>query len=157
MDDSTFLFLLLMFVGGSPSGTAGGVKTVTIAVLLLAVLSSVKGKEDVEVYRRTIPDSYVKKALAVVGIGLMSMGVFVVLFCLIQPGDFLNLLFELVSALGTVGLTRGITSTLLPAGKVLIILAMFFGRVGPITMALAFNRQNARTLRKYPEEKIRVG
>lgn len=128
--DSTFLFLLLMFIGGSPSGTAGGVKTVTVVVLMLAIISIVKGKNDVEAFGRSIPDSYVKKALAVAGIGAAAVCTIVMIMCLVEPAGFVDIIYEVVSATGTVGLTRGITPSLSLAGKLIIICAMFLGRIG---------------------------
>lgn len=156
-DDSAFLFVLLMFIGGSPSGTAGGVKTVTVLTLLLATMASIRGKDAVEVYGRTIPDSYVKKAMAVMSFGVVILIGLTLSLTLVESAEFLDILFEVASALGTVGLTRGITSALSVAGKLIVVLGMFLGRVGPLSMALAFNRQNARSLRHFPEEKIRVG
>lgn len=155
--DTTFLFLIFMFIGGSPSGTAGGVKTVTLAVLVLSVFSVIRGRGDVEVFGRRIPDSYVKKALAVVGIGIFTVCVSVMALCLVENMEFLDLIFEVFSAMGTVGLTRGITAALSLAGKIIIIITMFLGRIGPITMALAFNRKGRKSLRHYPDDKIMVG
>lgn len=155
--DTTFLFILFMFIGGSPSGTAGGVKTVTIAVLTLAVISIIRGRQDVEAFGRRIPDSFVKKALAVVGIGIGTLCFGVIALCLVEDKEFLDLSFEVVSAMGTVGLSRGITAALSLAGKLIIIVTMFLGRVGPISMALAFNRKTPKALRHLPDDKIMVG
>jgi len=154
---SSFICLLLMFIGGSPSGTAGGVKTVTVAVIILSAISIVKGKNDIEVFKRKLPDFYLKKALAVV---IMSLTVLVVtttgLYVTAQ-GSFLDILYESTSALATVGLSRSFTGTLNVIGKFIVIVTMYLGRIGPITMMLAFSLKKAKGLRTLPEEKVLVG
>lgn len=157
-DASSLLFLLLMFVGGSPSGTAGGVKTVTIAMLALAAWSVVKGREDTETYHRKIKSWYIKKGLAVVLISFAAVVVSTSLLLIIEDRPFLDILFETTSAIGTVGLSRNVTPDLSVAGKIIIICAMYIGRIGPITMALFFNSKKARTCgRTLPEERIIIG
>ena len=157
-DASSLIFLILMFIGGSPSGTAGGVKTVTIAMLCLAAWSVVKGREDTEIYNRKIKSWYIKKGLAVVLISLFAVIISTSLLLIIEEKPFLDILFEATSAIGTVGLSRNITGTLSVAGKIVIICAMYIGRIGPITMALFFNTKRAKTGgRSFPEERIIVG
>lgn len=157
-DASSLLFLILMFIGGSPSGTAGGVKTVTIAMLCLAAWSVVKGREDMEIFNRKIKSWYIKKGLAVVLISLFAVMISTTLLLIIEEKPFLDILFEATSAIGTVGLTRNITGSLSVGGKLVIICAMYIGRIGPITMALFFNTKKAKTGgRSFPEERIIVG
>lgn len=156
-DGSSFLFLLMMFVGGSPSGTAGGVKTVTVAVIILSALSIVKGTNDIEIFRRKLPDFYLKKALAVVIVSLSVLIVTTTCLLVFVPGDFLDLLYEATSALATVGLTRNVTSSLNLIGKAIVIVTMYLGRIGPITMMLAFSMKKAKGLRILPEEKVLIG
>lgn len=156
--DSGFISIILMFIGGSPSGTAGGVKTVTIAMLFLAAYSIIRGKHDVEIHRRRIADFYIRKALAVILVSSTVLFVSTVLLSVVEGGSFLDIMFETTSALATVGLSRNLTPTLSVLGKLIIIVTMYLGRIGPMSMALAFNikavKGNGRHL---PEENISVG
>lgn len=157
-DASSLLFLLFMFIGGSPSGTAGGVKTVTVAMLCLAAWSVIKGREDTEVYHRKIKSWYIKKGLAVVLISFFAVLISTTMLLICENKPFLDILFECISAIGTVGLSRDVTGTLSVAGKLIIICAMYIGRIGPITMALFFNSKKSKTNgRTLPEERIIVG
>lgn len=157
-NDSSFVSILLMFIGGSPSGTAGGVKTVTFALLLLAALSIIRGKEDVEIHRRRIADFYVKKALAVILVSGTVLLTSTILLSLVEGGNYLDVMFETTSALATVGLSRALTPTLSDIGKLIIIFTMYLGRIGPITMALAFSiRKSKGNAKHLPEENIAVG
>ena len=152
------IFLILMFIGGSPSGTAGGVKTVTIAMLCLAAWSVIKGREDTEVYNRKIKNWYIKKGLAIVLVSLLAVLVSTAILLIIENKPFLDILYECTSAIATVGLSRNVTGSLSIPGKSVIICAMYLGRIGPITMALFFNSKKAKTGgRTLPEEKIIVG
>ncbi|KAB3529814.1 TrkH family potassium uptake protein [Alkaliphilus serpentinus] len=157
---SKLLTIILMYIGGSPASTAGGIKTVTFGVILFTIISVIKGKEDTELFGRRLSRFAVNRALTlgVVGMGLI---IFITMALTISDGGFtfMEVLFEGVSALGTVGLSLGITSKLSELGKVIIIIAMFIGRLGPLTIAFALatqQRKNKGTIR-YPEEKIIVG
>ncbi|MDO5294650.1 MAG: TrkH family potassium uptake protein [bacterium] len=156
---SSFLYLIFMFIGGSPSGTAGGIKTVTVIVLFLSLLSSIKNKQDVEAFHRRIPDNYVRKAITVTGISLFVLFTGTLLLCITEQADFLDIIYESTSAIATVGLTRGVTPQLTEIGKVIIIFTMYLGRIGPITLALAFNarKKDVCNSRKLPADKILVG
>lgn len=156
-DASAFLYLILMFIGGSPSGTAGGIKTVTIAVILLSAVSIVKGQNDIEVFQRKLPDFYLKKALAVVMVSLSVLVVTTTCMLVFVPGNLIDILYEVTSALATVGLSRNLTTRLNVIGKWIIILTMYLGRIGPITMMLAFTMRKSKRLRTLPEEKVLVG
>lgn len=157
-DTSSMLCILLMFIGGSPSGTAGGVKTVTIGMIFLAVFSIVKGRKDTEAFGRKIPEGYVKKGMAVI---LMSLTVLIVTLsglCVVEDMDFMSMMYESASAIATVGLSKNVTPNLSPAGKIIIITAMYIGRIGPITLALFFNTKHEKKRHStLPEEKIIVG
>ena len=150
--------LLLMFVGGSPGSTAGGVKTTTVAVVFLGVRSMLMGREDVEVAGRSIPKNVVYKSISILGI---FVGMFVIGFVgllLTEPGmPFEALLFETMSALATVGLSLGITPDLSVASKLLVTVLMIVGRVGPLTIAFAVGEAAKRVALQYPEGKIMVG
>lgn len=157
---SQFMTILLMFIGGSPAGTAGGVKTVTIGVILLAVLAVIKSKEDVEVFNRRITWDIVKRALAVLTISFtIVFTVTTVLLLVLTDSTFMEILFEAVSAFATVGLTIGATGKLTTIGKLVISIAMFFGRLGPVTIAVAVSMRTNKlnSMIKKPEEKVMVG
>lgn len=156
-EGTSMLYLLIMFIGGSPSGTAGGIKTVTMVLVVAAVISTVAGRSGTQVMRRKIAPKDVRKAFAVFGVGLGIMFLLVVALMAVEQADFLDSLYEMVSATATVGLSRNFTGSLSGAGKVLVIVGMYLGRIGPITMALAINtrHENARTA--YPEGRVLVG
>lgn len=160
---SKFLAILLMAIGGSPGGTAGGIKTVTIGVLILAVLAVIRGKECITVYKRSISFYTVQKSLAIIIMMMMLIFSFTIILTVTEKGlgteyEFIDLLYEVVSALGTVGLSTGITSSLSTIGKFIIMLCMFIGRLGPITVVLALSfRKRKKINLHYPEEKILVG
>lgn len=158
-DTTAFICIILMFIGGSPSGTAGGVKTVTIAMMMISVYCIIKGREDTEAFHRKIPSTLVKKGMAVVMISLSILIVATIALSITERAPFLDVLYETTSALATVGLTRNLTGNLTFAGKVIIIITMYIGRIGPITMALFFNRSNneKKGSRTLPEGKILVG
>lgn len=154
---TAFVCILLMFIGGSPSGTAGGVKTTTIGIIMLAVFSIVKGRKDTEAFGRKISTSLVKKAMAVMCLSLSVMFVSVIILSIVQPGDFLDILYETTAAIGTTGLSRGITGNLNFGGKIVIMCTMYIGRIGPISLALFFNSKKYINAKGYPVEGIGVG
>lgn len=156
---SKFFTIILMFIGGSPAGTAGGVKTVTVGVIVLTVLSVIQGKPKTEVFHRSIPFDVIQKALAVI---MISLGVVIsvtMLLTLSENVSFMDAFFEATSAFGTVGLTLGITPNLSNFGKIIIAITMFIGRLGPVTMALAFSLKQRKHTGdiKLPEERVLVG
>lgn len=155
---STIVSLILMFIGGSPVGTAGGVKTVTVVVLLCSAFATIRNKSAATIFNRTISVDSICKAVSVV-----SMFV-VILFCaillLIATTDFsiTDVLYETVSATATVGLSRNLTAKLHLVGKIIIILAMYFGRIGPISLAVAFASSGPnQNVISAPEEDISIG
>lgn len=158
-DSTAFLCLLLMFIGGSPVGTAGGIKTTTAAVLFFAAWSTIKGRDDTIAFRRKINPATVRKALSVTLISLSVTMIALVLMLTFCEGDFMDIAYEVVSAIGTVGLTRSLTPGLNVIGKVIIIICMFLGRTGPISLVMAFNdiKSTVPGHVEYPEESITVG
>ncbi len=161
---SKFLAIILMAIGGSPGGTAGGIKTVTIGTLILAVISVIKGKDSITAFKKTISISTVQKALSVTMMMMMLIFTATIILTITEKGigidfGFIDVLYEVVSALGTVGLTTGVTPSLSFIGKVVIILCMFIGRLGPITivLGLTFGKLDKKNVIHYPEEKIIVG
>ena len=157
-DDTSLICIILMFIGGSPVGTAGGIKTVTIAVLFATVISVVRGHKNVVIYNRKVSIEYVKKSLAIICISLFFLLIATILLNATElKADFMTCLYEVASALGTVGLSKNLTPSLSVLGKIIIIIAMYIGRVGPITMAVGFNIKSKKTLIEFPEEDILVG
>ena len=158
INDSTAILLIsLMFIGGSPGSTAGGIKTTTFVVLILAVISVIKNEKEPIVFKRRISDDTIKKALSIFVISL-SIVIFVsFVIAAIEDFAFIDILYETASALGTVGATLGITDKLSAASKILITLCMYLGRIGPMTMALSFGLKSDVRMIRYPEGFISIG
>jgi len=152
-----FFLITLMFIGASPGSTGGGIKTTTFIALFLAVLSVIRGRDDVEVYERRIPKRIIARALAVSMISLAMVVLITIILSTMQNFEFLEVLFETTSAFGTVGLSTGITPHLALPGKILIMLTMFSGRLGPLTVATAIAQKQHIVQVRYPEEKVMVG
>ena len=152
-----WLLMVLMFVGGSPGSTAGGVKTTTAATVVATLWATLMGRSGVDAFRRTIPEEQVHKALAVIGVSLATVALAVLALLATQAGDPLALTFEAVSAFGTVGLSAGATSTLDGWGRLVIIGAMVVGRTGPLTLGFALAARARRRHVVYPPERIMIG
>lgn len=159
-----FVMILLMAVGGSPGSCAGGLKTTTLAVLALAVWNRLHGRTRTNVFNRTLPAGSVAAALtlAAAAVSVMIGGLFLLL--LLEPvevvdrhGVFMGYFFEIVSALGTVGLSTGVTPELQPASRVLVAALMFVGRVGTLTIAGSLVKENPDADWQYPEEEVMIG
>ncbi|MGD8427103.1 MAG: potassium transporter TrkG [Balneolaceae bacterium] len=153
---TTVIFLTLMAIGASPASTGGGIKTTTIAVILLSVLSTVRGHDRVEFAKKTIPNSTIFTALTAFTLAAISLFVFTLLLTITEHLPFLDLLFEEFSAFATVGLSRGITAELTSLGKLIVTISMFIGRVGSVTLALAFAKRIDKRQYKYPSESVIV-
>lgn len=137
-DGGKAISMLLMFIGGSSGSTAGGLKTVTFVVLILFILARIRGKSHVTVFRRTVPTEKVTDAMTLTSV-MFSLALFGGVFlCATSPVDLTNGMFESISALATVGLTAGVTPLLSLPAKLLIIVFMYFGRVGVLTLSLGF-------------------
>lgn len=156
---SAFVSLLLMFIGGSPVGTAGGIKTVTIVVLFAAALVVVRQKgEQVNMFDRSITRQAVSKAVGVCCMSFGIMFVSTVLLSAVTDASALDIVYETVSATATVGLTRNLTPSLNTLGKLIITATMYLGRVGPISLMIAFNLRKKRpSIISNPVETISVG
>ena len=156
---STILTMILMFIGGSPIGTAGGIKTVTLAVLVATAVSTVRNRDDVSMFGRSLTRQVTRKAVAVTATSLAIVVCSSLLLSFTHPSlEVTDVVYEVVSATATVGLTRGITVLLAPVGKVIIILAMYLGRVGPISLAVLLNFRSSVTNNiKNPTEDVSVG
>ena len=156
---SKLITCLLMFVGGSPAGTAGGVKTTTVAMLILACRSAIKGGRDTECFGRRIAEDNIRTGLAVI---ILSMGFLitgtVIVSVLESDVEFMRVLYETTSAMGTVGLSADLTPQLETASKYVIMMLMYIGRIGPVTMALIFGKGHTKDrVRELPEKRILVG
>ena len=155
---SSILCLLLMFIGGSPVGTAGGIKTVTFAVLAVSALATIQSKNETTLFQRNISKQAINKAIAVTAMSFGILFVSTLLLSAVTDADSLDILFETVSATATVGLSRNLTAQLNSAGKAIIIATMYLGRVGPISLALALNsRKKIQNIITNPTEEISVG
>ncbi len=152
-----FVTMLLMFIGGGSGGTAGGIKVTTFFVIVLAVWSLIRGRDDVNVLKRRVPKDIVFRAFSIT---LYSAAlIFAMLFILMitETAPLNVLMFEVISAFGTVGMSMGLTTELSSIGKILITILMFMGRVGPLTIAFALAKAGKKTPYKYVEEKIMIG
>lgn len=157
-DASAIVSLMLMFIGGSPVGTAGGVKTVTIAILVMSAFATIRNDEDVVLFRRRISKQAIGKAVAVVSMSFIIAFTSAVLLSAVSGAPALDVLYETFSATATVGLSRNLTPTLNVWGKLIVIVTMYLGRVGPISLVIAFNTKNRkRNIIKNPIEEISVG
>lgn len=154
-----FVFIILMFIGACPGGTGGGIKTTTPAVLWAVIRAGFHRRTETELYRRTIPMAVVQKAVMVLCASLLLVcGATAVMVALEPNLDFLDLFFETVSAFGTVGLSTGITGELSDAGRLVITLLMFIGRLGPLTIGFAFMLGKTQPAKySYSEERIMIG
>lgn len=159
-----FVTMLLMFIGGSPGSAAGGIKTTTAVVLLFTMLAIIRGKRETIFKSRTISVRVVEEALSVFLLGIVVVGGIYGLLLVSEESALVAaqftseaLLFETISAFGTVGLSTGILPGLTVMGKLLIILGMFIGRVGPLTMVLVVGLKDTRQLVRFPEEDVNIG
>jgi trk system potassium uptake protein len=152
-----FIIIILMFIGASPGSTGGGIKTTTFAALLGAVISMVRGKEDVVMFKYRLAQERVYKALTVTLFALALVMLATMILSTTEDHQFLMILFEVTSAFGTVGLTMGLTPDLTTAGKIIIIVMMFIGRLGPLTLSYAIAPKPGRVLYRNAEGKIIIG
>ena len=150
--------LFFMMIGGSPAGTAGGIKTVTAAVLLLNAVSYIRGDSETVAYGRTVSHRLVSRAIAIITVHFAFTLLFTELLLLTNDVPALSAVYEIVSATGTVGLSRGLTASLNTAGKIIVMLAMFVGRITPISMVMFFITGNqSKDSIRYPEGRFLVG
>lgn len=157
---ASFFIIILMFIGGSPSSTAGGLKTTTFGTIILSVISDIKGNEDVEVFNKRLPQIMVKKAFILLSLSLILVALITFTLTITEKSQsFMDLLFETTSALATVGSSRDVTPELSNIGKIVITATMYLGKVGPLTLGLALSRKNRINKKnyKYPEGKIIIG
>jgi trk system potassium uptake protein len=153
-----FLTMLLMFIGGSSGSTAGGIKTTTIGVVLGMMRSVLKGDTDTELFGRRVSSLIVKKSVTIIGLALSLILFMTMVLSITEPHfQFKEILFEVISAFATVGLSLGITPSLSTIGKLMIAVTMFLGRVGPLTFFLAITYKESQQKVKFPQENLLVG
>lgn len=157
MESSSILFMiLLMFIGAGSTSTGGGIKLTTFIIIILAVITFIKGKQEIVLFKRSIHQKYVFKSLAITIISLLFVFLSLFILTITEKMDFLQLLFEVVSAFGTVGLSMGITADLTLIGKAVIIFIMLLGKLGPLTIAYSLAKPSTAKIR-YPNEDLLTG
>lgn len=154
---SQFFMIILMFIGASPGSTGGGIKTTTFTILIGAVITMVRGKEDLVMFRYRLAKERVFKALTITFLSLMLVVFVSMVLSTTEDHNFLMILYETTSAFGTVGLTMGLTADLTVFGKIVISLMMFMGRLGPLTLAYALGPKTEKELYRHPEGKMIIG
>jgi len=156
-DYSLFFIIILMFIGGASGSTAGGVKVNTFGLIAATIWSSLRGRQYAGAFEREFRTQQVYRALALVMLSLGLVAAVVLVLTRTEEFSFINLLFETVSAFGTVGLSTGITPHLSMAGQLIIIATMLLGRLGPLTLALSLVQRQRPAAYRYPEDQVRIG
>lgn len=155
---SIFILLILMFIGASPGSTGGGVKTTSAGIVLSYFRSKLRGQKNVNIFYRKIPQHTIEKAFIIIIISFLIISIaFILVLTFDKNHNMSDLLFETVSAFGTVGLSLGVTAQLTLPSKIVIMATMFIGRIGPLTLLLAMSRRESKALYDYPEENIMIG
>lgn len=156
--ETLLIFIILMFIGASPGSTGGGIKTTTFGVIMFYAFSIIRQESEVTIRNRRIPIEIVHKALTLLVIAILYITGITLLILILEDFNFLSILFEVVSAFATVGLSTGITADLSSLSKILIIFTMYLGRVGPLTIAIVLGGKSKKSSKiKYPEENISIG
>lgn len=155
---STILSMVLMSIGGSPVGTAGGIKTVTVAVLICSAFATIRNKKDTTLFGRQVANDSIRKAVAIVSCFFVICILATLLLVATNDISIVDALYETVSGVATVGLSRNITPSLNTFGKIIIIITMYLGRVGPISLAVALgSKKNGQNIVTEPIEEISIG
>jgi len=161
-----FILTILMFIGASPGSCGGGIKTTNLAMLFSLAFNRYKGREQANLFKRTIPHETVARSVSIILASILAVTIITILLLVTQLGDlshtesrglFLEYLFETISAFGTVGLSMGVADKLSSAGKLILIVMMLLGRLGPLTLAFAMARRTQKVPFQYAEENIIVG
>lgn len=156
-ESTQFLMILLMFIGAAPGSTGGGIKITTFAILAVTAYAKIRGKDDIVMFRHRISKDNVYRAITMTLLSLMLVVTATMLLTVTESADFLSVLFEAVSAFGTSGITMGLTPELTTLGKIMVIILMFVGRIGPLTLAYAIKPKKNKELYRYPEGNITIG
>ncbi|MFQ5597397.1 MAG: TrkH family potassium uptake protein [Nitrospiria bacterium] len=156
-DAALFLIILLMWIGGSPASTAGGIKTTTFGVMLATLGAMLHRREEVSLFKRSLSPVAVHKSLSIAFTSSALLAFLLLLLLATEEGSFKEIVFESVSAFNTVGLSTGITSELSTVGKIIITLTMFIGRIGPLTLAFSLAERASKGKLSYPQERVIIG
>lgn len=154
---SWFIIVILMFFGASPSSTGGGIKTTTFGVLLATVIATARGKHDVEIFERRFPQELINKSITIMFIALAWVCFVTLIMSVVESYSFIRLLFEVMSGFGTVGLTTGITPSLSDISRILLIITMFIGRIGPLTVMVALTDIERKPGGRYITDQVMIG
>lgn len=157
MAPTLMMLIALMFIGASPGGTGGGIKTTTFVAPMAVILAMLRGRPDPELLRRRLPPVTVYKAVTIALVGVAFVVTMATALAFAEGVEFMAALFEVASAFGTVGLSTGITPELSSVGRIIIMFTIFTGRVGLLTMAFALTRRQRPAHFRYPEERIMIG
>lgn len=158
-ETSKALTILLMFIGAAPGSTGGGIKVTTFGILMIAIFSNIMGNDETIVLKRRVSQVIVNKALSIAGLSMLLIFTITAIIISVEKLSYINVLYEVTSAFGTVGLSTGITPHLQGISKLLLIFTMFLGRVGPLSFAVAIAMRENKKMQNavYPEGKIMVG
>lgn len=156
-DTTNVVFELMMFIGGASASTAGGIKLNTFALIVIATVATVRGRRNLSAFNRDIPQELARRALVIGALATLTVVAFLVALSLVEDRPLADLQFEIFSAIGTVGVTTGITPLLGDGGKIVVATAMFVGRFGPLTLALLMAGREAPIGYRYATERIRIG
>lgn len=156
-ESGSILTMILMFIGGSPGSTAGGIKTTSLAIIILTAISMSKGRDEVTVFKKRIDASLIKQAAVITFIYISGILLSTMIICLIEKLDASIVIFETISAAGTVGLTKGITPELGALSKLILIILMYGGRIGGLSLLMVFSERKTEAPLKRPSEKILIG
>ena len=157
-DAGSFIAIILNFIGGSPVGTAGGLKTTTTAVIALSAIALIRGRQETSIFCRTISPETIRKSLSVVSISIVMVSMAILALLIFEQGSFMDLAYEVISAITTIGLSRGVTPGLGVVGRIIIMICMYLGRTGPISLAIALGKKkDVRGAYSFPAEDIPVG
>lgn len=154
---SQLIILIWMFIGGAPASMGGGVGLTTVAVVLVTLVSNVRGHNEARIFERTLPTETISKAVAVLTVSTTLVVSIALVLVLLSEGNLFSVVFEVVSAFSNTGYSLGLTESLDTWGKILLIFTMFWGRLGPLTLVVALAQRDRQTLIRYPEEKIIIG
>lgn len=156
-ESGSLLAMILMFIGGSPGSTAGGIKTTTFAAMVLIALSMSRGNNEITVFKKRFEPNIVRQAVSIMGIYLTGILLGTMMICALEPYSIKQVLFETISAAGTVGLTQGITTSLGSVSRVILIILMYGGRIGGLSFLLVFAEKRKEAPMKRPSEQILLG
>jgi trk system potassium uptake protein TrkH len=152
-----FVLIVLMFIGASPNSTGGGIKTTTLGVMSAGLWTLLKGREDVTLFRRRVAKKTLDSASSLTLAAAFWVMAVIGIMLIIEPASFLEVVFEVVSAFGNVGLSMGITPYLTTASKILLSATMFFGRLGPLAIGFSLIGKRESPLHRYAEDDVFVG